>query len=50
MVPKLRLANMRDVPTSYRKEEFVSDTGERGRFIFVVMRDVLIKLLREEYA
>ena len=49
MVPKLRYAAMKDVPTMYRKEEFVSGTVHHGQGRLVPIKDVLPLQSEEGY-
>ena len=47
MVPKLRFAATKDVPTKFGEEEFVLCMVQRGRF--AAMKDVPTKLREEEF-
>ena len=49
MVPKLRLAALKDVPIRQLREEYVEGTVPRKRRRLAAMRDVAIKLSREEF-
>ena len=48
MVHLVNFAVMKDAPIKQRREEYVSDMGQRN--IFAVMKDVKIKQRRGEYA
>ena len=49
MVPKLRLAALKDVPIRQLREEYVEGTAPRKRRRLAAMKDVAIKLSREEF-